>query len=71
MEAPLTRPSNVAGMIRPGENTYVDQAGDEPQRVHVGYDEGIPWVTFLDVEGEDVGVMVDGRLLAGSFTRVL
>lgn len=71
MEAPITRPSNIRDMIRPGENTYVDAPGEKPQRVHVEYDEGIPWVTFLDVEGEDAGVMVDGRLLAGGFTRVL
>lgn len=71
MQAPTTRPSNVAGMIRPGENSYVDQPGDEPQRVHVEYEDGIPWVTFLAVEDEDAGLMVDGRTLVGSFTRVL
>ena len=63
-------PSGAAGMIPGGENTYVDPLG-EPQRVHVEYEEGIPWATFLDADEEDVGVRVDTRTLAGRFTRTL
>lgn len=67
MEAPIQRPSNVAGMLLAGRYQYVDFPGALPQLVDVTYIHGEPVCRFLDAEPEDQELELDPRDMAGRF----
>jgi hypothetical protein len=54
MRAPITRPSNVAGMLLAGRYWYTDAPGMEPVEVDVTHEHGKAVVRFPPL-GEDVG----------------
>jgi hypothetical protein len=70
MRAPITRPSNVAGMLLAGAYVYMDFPGAEPQAVDVTYVDGCPVCRFRDAEPGDEGLELDPRDMAGRFLRV-
>lgn len=68
MRSPITRPSNVAGMLLAGRYLFCATADDPGQAVRVDYEDGLPLATVLD--GEDAGEVLDARDMRGEFRRL-